>query len=346
MKDNLLFVNHNTAIIQEFLDAMQDYTFEIDTADSGLEAAVLLRKKTYKVVITGMNLSTYDGTKLIAYLNQQFPRTVCIVYTRRVELAHLKLLINERDVFRIFLKPANYRGDFYNAIKDGFAYYDMKEAEWNRRKLLEQKAESAVVNLAEMEKVIEEKALEKEKLARFLVGMLPMLVKESGFKLSMEEKKWLLRYEKGIFAYYLKKEHRRWKELEEIKQDLSLLYDIPEENWEIDLEKKEYAKQLDQEFLEYLHFCIWLLLKRFSIMSVKSEVRIHLTFYSRIRARLTVHGRFSERVWQADDQNVLSRVITEITQSVLKNMAAGYARNMNKDQIVYHMELENKGDII
>ena len=109
MKNNLLFVNQNREIIREFLDAMKEYSFEINTASSSAEVAAFLKKKKYKLVITGMNLSGLNGSKLIAYLNQYCPQTVCIVYTRRLELAHLKLLVNDRKVFRIFQKPADFR---------------------------------------------------------------------------------------------------------------------------------------------------------------------------------------------------------------------------------------------
>ncbi len=47
MENNLLFINQNKDIIQEFLEAMEgrEGPMEIDTADSGLEAALLLEKK-------------------------------------------------------------------------------------------------------------------------------------------------------------------------------------------------------------------------------------------------------------------------------------------------------------
>ena len=66
-------------------------------------------------MITGMDLTQVDGSKLIAYLNKFYPQTVCIVYTRRLELAHLKLLVNERRVFRIFENTADFGGEIYTA---------------------------------------------------------------------------------------------------------------------------------------------------------------------------------------------------------------------------------------
>ena len=122
MENNLLFVNQNHDIIRQFLDVMREYNFEIDTADNGRDAVAFLRKRKYKVMITGMDLSPIDGSKLIAFLNQYFPRTVCIVYTRRLELAHLKLLVNERKVFRIFQNTADFGGEIYSAIMQAFLH--------------------------------------------------------------------------------------------------------------------------------------------------------------------------------------------------------------------------------
>ena len=66
MKNNLLFVNQSQEIIQEFLEAMSGEELEIDTADNGRKAVTLLRTKKYKVVVTGMDLTPFDGAKLIA----------------------------------------------------------------------------------------------------------------------------------------------------------------------------------------------------------------------------------------------------------------------------------------
>ena len=120
MENNLLFANNRKEFIQEFMSGMEKMgcDFQIDTANSGLEAVKYLREKRYKIVVTGMNLSTFGGAKLIAYLNEHFPQTICMVYTRRVEPAYLKLLVNELRVFRIFQKPTSSQ-QLYDAIQEG-----------------------------------------------------------------------------------------------------------------------------------------------------------------------------------------------------------------------------------
>ena len=64
MKNNLLFVNHNREIIRKFLNAMKEYDLDIDTAGTGDEVAAVLKKKKYKVVITGMTPACHKTQKL------------------------------------------------------------------------------------------------------------------------------------------------------------------------------------------------------------------------------------------------------------------------------------------
>lgn len=220
MENNLLFVNQNREIIREFLDAMKECTFEIDTADNGLDAAVLLRKKKYKVVITGVNLPSVDGSKLIAYLNQYCPQTVCIVYTRRLELAHLKLLVNERRVFRIFQKPADFKGEIYDAIQEAFEYYNVQEAEKQEIQILKQKLKNGQGNLMELGQAALEHKQEKRELASFLQTMLKVYVKSVKINLSREEKHLLCLYETMLMIQLLQEGSCDREILKVLKQEV------------------------------------------------------------------------------------------------------------------------------
>ena len=144
MENNLLFVNQNHDIIRQFLAVMREYHFAIDTADNGQDAVAFLKRRKYKVMVTGMDLTKIDGSKLIAYLNKFYPQTVCIVYTRRLELAHLKLLVNERRVFRIFQNTADFGGEIYSAIMAAFEHYDIQQKDLQKRQILEQKLKNAI----------------------------------------------------------------------------------------------------------------------------------------------------------------------------------------------------------
>ena len=114
-KHNLLFISKYPQIIHEFTDAMKDRDIEIETAINGIEAAAKIKKKNYDIVITGLSLEGYNGEQIITYLNKTAPSTVCIIYTTTISSAQLHFFINERNVFRVFLRPVDFRGAFWEA---------------------------------------------------------------------------------------------------------------------------------------------------------------------------------------------------------------------------------------
>lgn len=219
MKNNLLFVNQNREIIREFLDAMKEYSFEINTASSSAEVAAFLKKKKYKLVITGINLSGLNGSKLIAYLNQYCPQTVCIVYTRRLELAHLKLLVNDRKVFRIFQKPADFKGEVYHAIMEAFEYYDMMDAKRQEKQILEQKLKSAQANVKDLELAALPKEEEKQAFILFLQTILKTYTQNIKLPLNKKEQHLLYLYEKKLIHMMFENSHDI-NVLEAIRQEI------------------------------------------------------------------------------------------------------------------------------
>lgn len=219
MENNLLFVNQNHDIIRQFLDVMREYNFAIDTADNGRDAVAFLRKRKYKVMITGMDLSPIDGSKLIAFLNQYFPRTVCIVYTRRLELAHLKLLVNERKVFRIFQNTADFGGEIYSAIMQAFEYYDVGQEEMQKRQILEQKLKNGHMSLKALKQAALEDKSEREEIAVFLNTLFRVYAKNVRITLPRRERQLLFAYERQLLSSLLDGSVRA-EDLEEMKHKL------------------------------------------------------------------------------------------------------------------------------
>lgn len=128
MDRKLLFISKYPDIIQEFLAAMNGKGIAIDVASNGIEAATKLKKNKYQVVVTGISLDGYNGEQIITYLNKKSPNTVCIIYTTTISPAQLYFFINERNVFRVFLRPVDFHEKFYAALEDAFEYYDVRVA--------------------------------------------------------------------------------------------------------------------------------------------------------------------------------------------------------------------------
>ena len=148
MSRKLLFISKYPDIIQEFLVAMDGKEVEIDIASNGIEAASRLKKNVYQVVVTGLSLDGYNGEQIITYLNKNFPNTVCIIYTTTISPAQLHFFINERSVFRVFLRPVDFNKEFYTALEEAFEYYDVRVAneqdEANRGAEAEQKEKETI----------------------------------------------------------------------------------------------------------------------------------------------------------------------------------------------------------
>lgn len=219
MENNLLFVNQNHDIIRQFLAVMREYHFAIDTADNGQDAVAFLKRRKYKVMVTGMDLTKIDGSKLIAYLNKFYPQTVCIVYTRRLELAHLKLLVNERRVFRIFQNTADFGGEIYSAIMAAFEHYDIQQKDLQKRQILEQKLKNGQKSLRALKLAVMDDKSEQEEMAVFLHALFRVYARNIKVLLPRRERQLLFAYETELISRLLDGSARS-ENLQAMKQKL------------------------------------------------------------------------------------------------------------------------------
>lgn len=321
VKDNLLFVSRDPAVIQEFLDAVKDYEFEADTADSGQQAAKMLQEKKYKVVITGMNLSSFDGNKLIAWLNEKYPETICIVYTTRVDLAQLRLLVNERNVFRIFLKPANYHGDFYHAVMDGFAYYDILAAQKEKQDLLEKKRENAVHTITEMEEAARVGEEERQKLEQFLFPLIQLSIQEFGPEIPKKEIRELLIQEEKIMKFYLRKNYKPCHSIEEIQKRLQQEFIGVPEKQRICLSVKKSPGKMKPGFFESLHFLLWLVMHQIAEISGEYSMGIEIDFSSPAKTAVRMEGTIPKGALERYREQPGGTFLLKMTGIIADNMS-------------------------
>lgn len=345
MKNNLLFINQNQELIQEFQKAMNLYMvespFEIDTADSGLDAALLLKKKNYKVVITSLGLSTYDGTKIIEYLNQNFPQTVCIVYTWRLELAHLKLLINERKVFRIFQNPTDYH-NMYEAILDAFVKYDRKEADDMDKQDLEKSLKNATLKISELNRVTSIRQWEKQELVKFLYSFLNVFTSDTRAEFSEKEQRQFVRYEKKLLLFLLTNNNNPIENIEDVEQDIYKRFLHPEQQKNINIKVNENLGTLSQSFCTDIHFIIWILLTRFAMLSSVYDIQITIIPVTKERSRMRIESVFPEGVWGVLHEQKTVRIMTSITQSILECFSAKFTQSLSDEKVIYYLEVDHK----
>ena len=80
MKRNLLFISRYPEIIDEFQGILEEKQIETDIAQNGTDAMELLKQKEYQILVTDLNLDGYNGDKILSYVNQKFPDTICMLY--------------------------------------------------------------------------------------------------------------------------------------------------------------------------------------------------------------------------------------------------------------------------
>ena len=186
MEKRLLFISKYKDIIQEFLDAMKDKDIEIETADNGLDAAALLKKNEYQIVVTGLTMDGYNGEQLISYINRAHPNTVCIIYTTTISAAQLHFFINKRDVFRVFLRPVNFRAEFFEALEEAFEYYAVKVKNSEENVERKEKMKEYKNGILAIQQKIENQDNAKISMNHYMQRLVNYTLKEYGGELPQE----------------------------------------------------------------------------------------------------------------------------------------------------------------
>lgn len=155
MKRNLLFINKYPEIIDEFTREIGDKEIDVDIADNGIDAAMLLKKKEYQVVITGISLDGFNGEQIVTYVNKTYPDTVCILYTTTISAAQLHFFLNERDVYKVFLRPVNFRQEFFQALEEAFGYNEIRKKNHEEQEKMKKKLIGNKDAISELEDSLE-----------------------------------------------------------------------------------------------------------------------------------------------------------------------------------------------
>ena len=198
MTRNLLFISKYKEFNEEFLDAMRDKNIAIDTAQTGIEAVALLKKREYQVIVTGIVLDGYNGEQLITYINKAFPNTVCIICTKAISAAQLHFFVNKRNVFRVFLRPLDIETEFMEALEEAYEYYGVKVKDREEQVRQEKLRETYQNNITKMNQKIENDAYLRHKMADYIKRLAMLTLKEYATDISEEGQKRLKSFEMGM----------------------------------------------------------------------------------------------------------------------------------------------------
>ncbi len=198
MARKLLFANKHRDVIESFLRAMSDKDLEIDVTENGIEAMEMIEKNKYQVVVTGMLIDGHNGEQLVSYINSEHPEIVCIVYATTISAPQLHFFINKRDVFRVFLRPVDFRAEFSEALEEAFEYYDVKAK--NREE--EQQRQDKVIAYNRHMSGIRHKLGDEEgaklRMAHYMKQLMKFTISEYAASLSKEKKERLAKFEYGL----------------------------------------------------------------------------------------------------------------------------------------------------
>lgn len=81
--DKVLIADDDVQLLTILTESLEKYknTFEIVTAQNGLEAILALQKQTFSTVITEIRMPKVNGLVLLGYLTKNFPDLPCIIIT-------------------------------------------------------------------------------------------------------------------------------------------------------------------------------------------------------------------------------------------------------------------------
>ena len=198
MKRNLLFISRYPEIIDEFQGILEEKQIETEIAQNGTDAMELLKQKEYQILVTDLNLDGYNGDKIISYVNPGVPKYNLYVIYNSISAVQLGFYLNKRDVFRVFLRPVNFRQEFMQALEEAYELYDLKKHDRDSRQERLKQLEDNRKAIAEIEKIIENQNESWKDFEVFAERLLGFTMERYGRNLNTEQRRQYFAKEKKL----------------------------------------------------------------------------------------------------------------------------------------------------
>ena len=178
----ILLISRYQDVIYDFLNAMGENEMgaEIDTVTNGTDAIKMLYQHRYQIVVTGLSLDGHNGEQIITYLNKNFPHVVCIIYASSISAAQLYFFINERNVFRVFLRPVNFQGAFLETLEEAFEYYEARLREDEEAVAREEEYEQHSLGITSYESKLNSHPQALREMNRYMRNLTLLTLREYG----------------------------------------------------------------------------------------------------------------------------------------------------------------------
>lgn len=101
-----MVVDDDRAILKSFEEILKSEGYDVDTAETGLEAIQRSRKKYYNIALLDIKLPDMEGTELLTKLHEDIPRMIKIMITGHASLENAVRALNlGADAY--LMKPVN-----------------------------------------------------------------------------------------------------------------------------------------------------------------------------------------------------------------------------------------------
>ena len=148
MDNSMLLVDDEPGVISALKRSLIEESYNIYTANSGIEGLAILKDNKIKLVISDEKMPGMTGSEFLAAVTKMFPETLRIMLTGHASIQAAMNAVNNGEIYRFFTKPWN-DIEIKLAIRSAIEKYDL-EAE-NRRLLKTVKRQAS--ELRQLEKL-------------------------------------------------------------------------------------------------------------------------------------------------------------------------------------------------
>ncbi|GAB1488729.1 hypothetical protein MASR2M8_11760 [Opitutaceae bacterium] len=121
-KDPILIVDDEQPLLDVFVGALSGL-FDCTTATSTREAEFLLRKRTFKVVLSDHLMPGGNGMSFLVRAREEYPHMQRILVTGYMKPEMLLRSVNEAALFRYLLKPVS-MSELIKVVQDAVKQYN------------------------------------------------------------------------------------------------------------------------------------------------------------------------------------------------------------------------------
>lgn len=138
----ILLVDDEPNVTEAMKRSLRREPFEFLTATSGKAALDILAARPVDVIVSDEQMPGMPGSQLLTLVRKHYPRTIRMILSGQASLEAAVRAINEGEVHRFFIKPAN-PVDLILSIRQALTHHRLEEQ--SRRLLKKYQQQSTLI---------------------------------------------------------------------------------------------------------------------------------------------------------------------------------------------------------